>query len=85
MRQVLFILLFVAAVALLSAALGTGRTAAADPSAGAVLRAVLAWGSLAAVVAAMGFLMYAADRAAGTVRRRIRPYEWILTRRAPGA
>lgn len=85
MRRIAFAALFVAAVVLLGNALAVWRAAVLHPGAAAWLRVALTWGGLAAVILALMAMMYAAERAAGNVRRRLRLFDWALRGRGSDA
>jgi hypothetical protein len=81
-RKLLFYGLLGAATVGLSRLFAACRSFAAAPG---VETGASVIGFGAAVLGAMlwlGFVLYEVDRAAGRVRRRIAPYEWILSRRA---
>lgn len=59
------------------------RAAWAAPTPGGVAATVLYAAVLAGAFLYLGFWVYAADRAAGKVRRRIALYERLLSRREP--
>jgi len=81
-RKLLFYGLLAAATVGLSRLFAAWRSFAAAPG---VETGACVIGFLAVVISAMlwlGFVLYEVDRAAGRVRHRIAPYEWILSRRA---
>lgn len=77
----------VAALVVAMWAIGRGwaalRAAWAGPTSGAVTAVALYAAVFAAAFLYLGFWVYAADRAAGKVQRRIALYEWVLSRREP--
>jgi hypothetical protein len=79
-RKALFYGLLAVATVGLSEFLAAWRVWRAAPGAAHAAQVVLLGAGLIGVGLWLGFLLYEVDRAAGRVRRPIRPYEWIIAR-----
>jgi hypothetical protein len=80
-RNALFCVLLAAATLGLSRFLAAWRTWRASGSVDAAAEAFVLGAALVFAMLWLGFLLYEADRAAGQVRRKVAPYEWLLARR----